>query len=699
MNNVKDALARLLAQEDLAVEHSGVETAQFNVETRVLTLPIWQTNPVIVDSLIAHEVGHALYTPNDWSFEGKIPLQYVNIIEDIRVEKLMKRRYAGLAKTFYNGYNLLNQEDFFSIEGEDISKYNLADRINIFYKIGHFVDVSFSESEKEFIDLCNALETFSDTLVLAEQLYLHCKENAKENANEEINTNQNTNNSTAGGGSDFSDQPSDQQSGDDIDGDGDELGDSAPQSSGQSEQTESGGDGPADDTEIKTAESLSESLKDIAKKIQSEFEENVYLEVPKIDWSKFVIPNNEVHDHCQGYWDTNGYSTEDFFFVDKEYTQFRKSSNQEVNYLVKEFEMKKSASSFARATTSRTGVLDCTKLHTYKFNEDLFKKVTNLQEGKNHALIFNLDWSGSMSDVMVPTVKQLIALVSFCRKVGIAYRVYAFSDSWGTVSDYWRENYNQESNKIWIHPDFSFLELLSSDSNNSTHERQCRNLYRVVKTFERGYYNKYPCPRKMGLGGTPLNECVLSMLQLAPDLKVKSKCEKVHVINLTDGEGSPLHRSSKVHYKSGESHIHRRPITGNCHLRDRKVGMTYKFNFNSWDQTNLYVQNFRDRFPEFEMISIRLLSGRDWKRYMYGHVPNDQQNRADQEWKKNKSYINPHTPYTMSYLLRSEDLESSTEFEVAEDASKAQIKNAFKKSLSGKKANKKILSSFISQIA
>ena len=67
---------------------------------------------------------------------------------------------------------------------------------------------------------------------------------------------------------------------------------------------------------------------------------------------------------------------------------------------MKEFECRKAADSYARASTARTGVLDTSNLHTYKFNEDLFKKVTVLPDGKNHGLVFVLDWSGSMSQVM-----------------------------------------------------------------------------------------------------------------------------------------------------------------------------------------------------------------------------------------------------------------------------------------------------------
>lgn len=38
---IKDQLARLLATEDLIVEHKKVETASFNVNSRVLILPMW----------------------------------------------------------------------------------------------------------------------------------------------------------------------------------------------------------------------------------------------------------------------------------------------------------------------------------------------------------------------------------------------------------------------------------------------------------------------------------------------------------------------------------------------------------------------------------------------------------------------------------------------------------------------------------
>ncbi len=170
-HEIKSQLARLLATEDLVVEHKKVPTACFNVHTRVLTLPLWEkASGIVYDLLVGHEVGHALFTPDeDWTEKAKVPPQFVNVVEDARVEKLMKRKYAGLAKTFYNGYKELNEEDFFQIEKEDISLLNLADRANLFFKIGNYVYIPIEDGEEhEIIKLISASETFSDVLIAAQ---------------------------------------------------------------------------------------------------------------------------------------------------------------------------------------------------------------------------------------------------------------------------------------------------------------------------------------------------------------------------------------------------------------------------------------------------------------------------------------------------------------------------------------------------
>ena len=185
-HEIKSQLAKLLATEDLIVEHKHVETAQFDVHTRVLTLPEWEkASNTVYDMLVGHEVGHALFTPDeDWFLELKIPQQFVNIVEDARVEKLMKRKYPGLAKSFYNGYNELNSRDFFEINDEDLTTFNLADRANLYFKVGNFLPMVFSLAEKQIISVIEKSETFDDTLNAAQILYDYCADQQKEKERE-----------------------------------------------------------------------------------------------------------------------------------------------------------------------------------------------------------------------------------------------------------------------------------------------------------------------------------------------------------------------------------------------------------------------------------------------------------------------------------------------------------------------------------
>ena len=111
-------------------------------------------------------------------------------------------------------------------------------------------------------------------------------------------------------------------------------------------------------------EALEDALKDL---VDNRGLENVYVEIPHMDLSKVIVPNAEVHGKCSEVWDE--YEESDAFdIIDTLYLKFKKSAQKEVNYLVKEFECKKAADSYARATTSRTGVLDCSKLHSYKYS-------------------------------------------------------------------------------------------------------------------------------------------------------------------------------------------------------------------------------------------------------------------------------------------------------------------------------------------
>ena len=116
-----------------------------------------------------------LYTPNV-DPPKDIPHSFVNIVEDARIEKKMKHRYPGLSKSFYKGYKELSDDDFFCIGDQDLKTMNLADRINLYYKIGKFVDIPFTYEENVLVKRVN------QTLILLRMfvdwhrdIYKYCK--------------------------------------------------------------------------------------------------------------------------------------------------------------------------------------------------------------------------------------------------------------------------------------------------------------------------------------------------------------------------------------------------------------------------------------------------------------------------------------------------------------------------------------------
>lgn len=715
---IKGMLARLLATEDLIVEHKKVDTACFNVHTRVLTLPLWEkASNIIYDMLVAHEVSHALYTPDEDMTSLGVPHQFVNIVEDARVEKLVKRRYMGLSKTFYGAYKELQEQDFFSLENEDISIMNLADRVNLYFKVGNFIDLEFNESEQEIVNEIANIETFEDTIVAAKKLYEYCKqEQEKEESKLAVINSHEQNNS--GDGSEPDQQTEMFNDGDEKDDAGErQPQESSSQEDSSSQSSQTGGTTSSigqekEEPKVKTMDSLQKSIESLVN--QSGYENN-YVEIPSLNPETVIVSNKEIHSYVNEFYrEQQMFKQEEtknsniFEECDSSYQKFKKSAQKEVNYLVKEFECKKAADSYARATTARTGVLDCSKLHTYKFNDDIFRKVTTLSDGKNHGLIFVLDWSGSMANVMLDTIKQLYNLVWFCKKVSIPFEVYAFTGDWTRVSYdadgkpiYPQPHYAKKSGMFDVDERFNLLNFLTSSVNGKTLEQQMVNLWRVVSSF-RGYLG-FSNPPRLTLSGTPLNESMIALHSVIPHFQKTNKVQKIQCVVLTDGEAPVLNYHLEIQrYADSEPYMGTRRLSpSTTFIRDRKLGTTYKIGNESHQFTDALLQNLRDRFCDVNFIGMRIMDGRDAgdfiKRYC-GSNSNEHE-KAMSDWKKNKSFTITNSAYNGYFGMSSSALSQESEFEVSEDATKTQIKSAFVKSLKTKKLNKKILGEFVELIA
>ena len=697
-HEIKSQLAKLLATEDLIVEHKKVQTACFNVHTRVLTLPMWdKASNTVYDLLVGHEVGHALFTPDEnWLQKVAVPPQFVNVVEDARIEKLMKRKYMGLAKSFFKGYKELNDEDFFSINDSDISDFNLADRANLYFKVGNFVDLSFDSEETVLIQKIADVETFDEVLKVAEELYLFCKKEKEEKVDDtEMPPEMDGETASAS-------ELETKQAESPGEGSGDSEGPQGDQS------TEEATASLTDEPEIQTADALQENLQDL---VDTDSRENVYVELPNVDLKHIIAPNEEIHQVIDDWFriQQNNCSHINLFAkADEEFIKFKRNAQKEVNYLVKEFECKKAADSYARSTTARTGVLDTSKLHTYKYNEDLFKKVSVIPDGKNHGLIFILDWSGSMSKVMLDTVKQLFNLIWFCKKVSIPFEVYAFTNEWkkGDREDRYEKGeyaYTPKENHLVVGGDFSLMNLLNDKVNGKQLEHQMLNIWRVAKAYSNFYGSPYSVPCRLGLSGTPLNETFVCLHKIIPQFQKQNKVQKVQCIVLTDGEAAHLSRHVEVqrHWET-EPYMGCRQLSGGVSfLRDRKTGNTYQVPYGWHGFTDMMLRNLRDNFPFVNFVGIRVLESRDANHFMslYHDRGSNVFHKMQSEWKKTRSVVIKESGYHAYFAMSATSLAQESDFEVDEGATKAKIKSAFIKSLKTKKLNKKVLGEFISLVA
>ena len=63
--------------------------------------------------------------------EKEVKHSFLNVLEDVRIEKMIQEKYLGSVKVFKKFYTELLDKDFFNIKDKDLSKLNLIDRINI----------------------------------------------------------------------------------------------------------------------------------------------------------------------------------------------------------------------------------------------------------------------------------------------------------------------------------------------------------------------------------------------------------------------------------------------------------------------------------------------------------------------------------------------------------------------------------------
>ena len=713
----KDILARLLATENITVVHENASTASFNVKDRVLTLPLWEDlTGDNYDHFIGHEVGHALYTPEEGWHDavcdrGRAYKSFLNVIEDARIERLIQNKYPGLRRNFIKSYRKLLADGLFGANIDEINTYDLIDRINSYFKLGVSAGVRIEKDEMCWIKEIEDCVTWKQVVDITDRLFAQEKAKKEEQMQEQEELQQMDSAETE-------EQPSDGFDQNDWEMDDEEK--------EQEDQKGSGGEG-AEDDEIQDEDSeeqegvqseedeedldptdpISRTEESLHSNIRKEFSDgdgtkvyNLRLNINKID--ELIIGYNSVlsfGNNPSGYGEKKSHLAN---YGEKLWKKFQTENKKTVNYMVKEFEMKKKASEYARTTLSKTGVICPVKMNNYKFSDDIFRKMAVTPEGKNHGMILYLDWSGSMHKHIKPTIDQLLNLVMFCRQVNIPYRVYAFSDRFKedrlVVNDV-------DINTLQYKTGFRLMEFFNNKMNRSEFSKMAQMLLAIGQNFDKQV--SYFLPWEFILGGTPLDDAIMAGVQIHKEFKKSNRLDIVNTVFLTDGDSHPI--ECKV-----RSELRSMGYSENCAVWNLGI----KYNIIKFidpvtkkqyrvQGKNGYTKQLLELFKDHtgsNAIGYRILPTN--KRSVFSDLISagctiEQISDIQDDIKKNKFAIIPNCGYSKFFAIAGgKNLETSNgAIEVADDAKVGQIRTAFKKANSNRKTSRVLLSKFIDMVA
>ena len=748
----KSTLAKLLATENLRIEHQKVKTAMFDLKNRTLILPIWKDmSSDLYDLLIGHEVGHALFTPAQ-GWHGEIDARgigiksYLNVLEDARIERKIKDKFPGIRRNFFAGYQELFENNFFGVKGYDLSKLRLIDRINLHYKVGSFLNAPFSADENQYLARVDALETWDDVAALAVELYELAKSepehdfdsskfmgelmddlDGEDDASYDVDkwfSDMDDQTSDDGGEGESSEGESADADADSGDKTGDKTGEDAKSDAKSADDAnEDGSVAPtqseklpgSNDTPVLNEDPVSITDQNFREMedtfIDSKSREYAYGILRKVDTKNYVIPMDWVLDHMRPtvYADRWHTRTVDYDPIAQEvFSEFRNNNQKYINTMVQEFEMRRRASEFARAQTSKTGRLDVDRVWAHKISEDLFARNTVVPNGKNHGMLLFLDMSGSMASNMKGTIEQLVTLMMFCRKVRIPFEVYGFTNN-GVVNDKYsksdamranRANDTVSSGKELEIGDSSFnlLQFVSDNCSSAKFNEVVRTLLMCAKGYD---YSARPSRRAeifvsnshiMSLASTPLEESIMVARSIADKFRAKNRVEVLNTVFLTDGDGD---NNITVGGRYGSHHINITDASTNASVTVKYDDEVYRTQLQV-ALLELYKKATGSRIINFYIAPYNP----KWAaKRMYGGAA-DFDTKWKNEWKQKFFHVTKSFGFDDRFLIP-----GGSELTIGEDVFESEssdpkdLRRAFKKFQNTKQTNRVLLNKMIQAVA
>ena len=744
----KSQLAKLLATENIIVEQNQVRTASFDTLNRILTIPIFKfESGDVYDMLIAHEVSHALYTPADgWKkVEDDELRSYVNVLEDTRIDRLIQKKYPGVITNYLNGFTILNKKDFFGIKSKNINTdLMLIDKINLRSKSSNRLPFKFTDEEQIWLNKVDDLKTFKQVVGLAKDMLDWQKKKLEDMKKlpdfdeHVISKNYELTQGPDGGEGDGEGKEVDKQKnvsqGKEESSDNSDqpaVGDKTAKDDDKKEGNASGGnvpEGGGDKTDKLSA--ITDKAFEIQKQTLYDGEKKyTYVSLPKPKLKNIIVYNNEFRDMYRKFIknEIKTHTGNQWYYQElkKDFTKHKNEMKRTVMYLVKEFEMKKSATAYKRALTDKTGIIDPLKLKNYKFSDDIFKRLTILPNEKNHGMMMLLDWSGSMQDCLMKTVDQLLNLVWFCQKIRIPYDVYFFT------SEMERDDFPRRSSFLSAdaatkdkNTAFEFkhgslnldhvrlVNIANHKMKSKAVDESLMYLYSMGQYFGERYswsyrsgrqhysQNHFGIPREFWLGSTPLNEALVAFSEMVPQFKNTYRVEKMTLITLTDGGAN----SSSGKWTQSD--------TG-WNIEDTYSGeMVLKHNGKYYkpDEKQLYssgkltthmlnVMRTEHNVNTIGFYILKRVRGWDGEKYFPSYGKDTIKRKK--QFTKDKVVTHNEPGYNQFFVVNGKSMDvQNTDLEgIKPDLKTGKIKQLFSKSMKGRITSRVLLNKFIEQVA
>ena len=759
----KSQLAKLMATENVDVQHQKISTAKFDPKNRVLYLPIWKNmDGSLYDLLCGHEVGHALFTPADGWHDAVVdenkPRNYknfLNVVEDARIEKKVQRKYPGLRKSFAEAYKGLIKKDFFGLQGRDPNQLPFIDRLNLFSKSQYTLPINFNEEETKLLEKAKSTESWEDVIKVTDEIYAYSKEEQLEYEDElnfendydfddeENDDQQNENNNEVDGQNGQGNKDDDQgsgnansENGDSEEEDEEEIEDNQIINRDKDSEDYSGENSFSDGFEP-TCQTDAVYRRNENSLLDDQCKPRVYLNFPKANLKDIITPAKRVQELLS--YEFNKQVNSKYFasdLGDNLLRDFKKKNDKYISLLAKEFEMKKAAKSFAKRKISSTGDLDINKLASYKFDDNIFRKMMMTPKGKSHGLVLLLDYSGSMFENLPGSIEQVLILSAFCRKVNIPFVVYNFGYSEkthatdiGGIEDWMSAELPQAFEKkvgsLYFN-NVRIREYLNSNMKTSDYNNALKNLL-LLKSAWSSYNKSYAIydqrvyvPNHEQLTNTPLTQAMYVMGQIVPEFKKQNNLDLVNLVVVHDGDADMTNKqcvddevrgfSSYLDYdtvyvltdkKNRYSAVYDLPNQKHksmyqivCDWFKQTTGSKI-IGFYIVPPTTRYVRDAVAR--QYMSDETSTYSRRSLRRY--GDY--EEEKRIIKQFRKDKLLVSDKTGYDDFYLIlggKSLDVENE-EIEVSGKVTASKLKTAFLKMNKGKQVNRVLVSKFIEKIA